>query len=261
MIASGKGGTGKSTVTAGLAACLASMGRRVLVIDADIGLRNLDLILGMHELVAFDFYDVMQRRCTLNDAVVSHPYIKNLSLLAAPTSVTPQHIDTRLFQAILRAVKPHYQYIFLDTAAGLDTAFQLTKDAADAAILVANTELISLRNAARAHQLLLQSGIDDCMLILNRVRPHQIAARETANIDEAMDMAGLPLLGLVPEDETVIACANRTSPLLWQGKTNAGQALMNIAKRLDGQIVQLPKKIKTSGSRFSAKKEERAKKQ
>ncbi len=250
VVTSGKGGTGKTTCTAAIASCLAGLGRRVLVIDGDIGLRNLDLVLGMNEQVPFDYNDVIQGRCTLNDAIVSHRKIKRLSLLAAPMSIMPGDIEPQVFRAIMRAVKPFYDYVLIDCAAGLDTAFQLAAGAAESAILVANTELVSLRDAARTHQLLREMNITDCRLIINRLRPHQIKAGEAANIDEAMDIAGLPLLGLVPEDETVIACANHTTPLVLQGKTAAGLAFLNIAKRIDGQTVQLPKKIKSSPSRF-----------
>ncbi|MCL2546086.1 MAG: septum site-determining protein MinD [Oscillospiraceae bacterium] len=251
-LASGKGGTGKSTLAAGIASYLAALGKRVLAVDADIGLRSLDVLLGMHESMAFDFNDVIERRCTLNDAVTAHPVLKRLSLLAAPNTIMPQEIDLNVFQAMMKPLRPHFDYILVDSAAGVDTAFQLAVSVADMVIVVANTELISLRDAARVHQLLLAEaeGQKQCRLVVNRVRPHQIVAGEAANIDEVMDMVGLPLLGLVPEDETVIACANHASPLILQGRTNAGQAMLDIARRIDGLYVPLPKKIRASASQF-----------
>jgi len=233
---------------------LAAMKKRVLAIDADIGLRNLDLVLGMNEQIAFDFYDVIQRHCTLNDAITNHARIKGLSLLAAPTAAQPSDVDASVFKAIVQAIKPYYDYILIDCAAGLDTAFKIALVAAEAAIIVANTEVVSLRDAARVHQLLKQSKVEENRLVLNRVRPHLIEAGLSANIDEAMDIAGLPLLGLVPEDETVIACANHAEPIILQGKTVAGTAYQDIAKRITGQNVQLPKKVKASPSRYVMQK-------
>ena len=250
-LASGKGGTGKSTLSAGIASYLAALGNKVLAIDVDIGLRSLDVLLGMHESVAFDFNDVIQQRCTLNDAVSAHPTLKRLSLLAAPNSAAPQDISVDIFRALLEPLRPHFDYIIIDSAAGVDTAFELAISCADMVIVVANTELISLRDAARVHQLLIEAGKTQCRLVVNRVRPHQIVAGEAANIDEVMDMVGLPLIGLVPEDETVIACANHATPLILQGQTNAGKSILDIAKRIEGKNVPLPKKIRATASQFN----------
>jgi len=249
-VTSGKGGAGKSTMTAGISSYLAVMGRRVLAVDADIGLCNLDVLLGMHQHTAFDFHDVMMRRCSLNDAVKAHPTITRLSLLGAPNNIPPQDINANIFKSMIEAMKPYFDYIFVDAAAGVDTAFHLAISAADMVLVVTNTELISLRDAARVNKLLMTADKSDARLIVNRVRPHQIMAGEASNIDEVIDTVGLPLIGLVPEDETVIACANHASPLILQGQTNAGQAILDIARRLDGNQVPLPKKIKASASQF-----------
>jgi septum site-determining protein MinD len=255
VVTSGKGGTGKTTVTAGVASCLAALGKKTVAVDADIGLRNLDIVIGRSDRVIMDFYDVMETRCSLADAIVSHPAVENLSILAAPVTASPQDIDPSGFNELIIRLKEEYDYCFIDCAAGLDTSFKLATGAADSAIVVSNTELLSLRDAARVSALLFEAGIEDVKLVVNRVRPYMVEHNEASNIDEAMDMTGLPLLGIVPEDETVIACANHASLVILQGRTEAGQGFLDIARRICGETVSLQKKIKVSPSRYDERKQ------
>ena len=253
VVTSGKGGTGKTTVTAGLASCLAALGKRVLAIDADIGLRNLDIVLGMSDCAVMDFHDAICGRCLPEEAVAKHPQMENLFLVAAPTSVLPKEICPLAFNGLVERLKAQYDFCFIDCAAGLDTAFQLAVGAADAAIVVTNTEAVGLRDAARVAALLEQRALRFVKLVVNRVRPYMVEEKDAADIDEAMDATGLPLLGIVPEDETVIACANHAVPIVLQGPTQAGRCLLSIARRLLGETVPIEKKIKVSASRFIKK--------
>ena len=230
VIASGKGGTGKTSLTGGIAAALARLGRKVLCIDMDIGLRNLDLSLGMSDRALMDFSDVVEGRCTLERAAVSHPDMPGLHLLTAPTRLNPG-ITAADISALLDTARQTYDYILLDAPAGLDEGFRLAGCSADRAIVVATSDASSLRDAQRTVGEL--SHIGQVHLVVNRVSP-KLLRRLRTTIDDAMDMAGLPLLGVVPEDPRVILAANMGRLLILTGRRGAANACLNIAKRLEG---------------------------
>lgn len=230
VIASGKGGTGKTSLTGGIAACLARLGRKVLCVDMDIGLRNLDISLGMSDRVLMDFSDVVEGRCTLERAAVSHPELPGLHLLTAPIRL-PDGVDEDGIARLLDAARQQFDYILLDAPAGLDSGFRLAACAADRAIVVATNDASSLRDAQRAVGEL--SHIRHVHLVVNRVQP-KLLRRLRTTIDDAMDTAGLPLLGVVPEDPKVVLAANRGKPLILTGRRGAANACLNIAKRIEG---------------------------
>lgn len=235
MVTSGKGGTGKTSLTAAVASCLAALGHRVLCIDLDIGLRNLDIALGLTDLALMDFSDVMARRCPLLTAVTDHPDIRGLSLLTAPLSLdTP---DTAGFCRLVEEAKEYYDFVFMDSPAGLKDGFRLAMAAADRAILVSATDPAALRDAQRTVSELL-GQIDELHLVMNRVQPRLIDKLRTS-IDNAMDTAGLPLLGVIPEDPTVTMAAAAGKPLVLMTCKGAAPAYLNIARRLLGRRVPL----------------------
>ena len=235
VVASGKGGTGKTSLTGGIAACLARLGRKVLCIDMDIGLRNLDISLGMTDRALMDFTDVVEGRCSLDRAAVCHPDMENLRLLTAPIRL-PDTVDSKGMTALLNAAKEQYDYILLDAPAGLDAGFRLAACAADRAIVVATNDASSLRDAHRTVGEL--SHISTVHLVMNRVQPKLLRKLRTT-IDDAMDSAGLPLLGVVPEDKTVILAANMGKPVIFTGRQGAANAYLNIAKRLEGRRIPI----------------------
>ena len=241
LVASGKGGTGKTTVTAGIATCLAALGRRVVCIDADVGLRNLDIVLGMTDLVALDFQDVLTGGAALREALYQHPRIPGLFLLAAPNDRQPGQIAPELFAEMIRALQKYSDYCLIDCAAGLGESFFLAAGACDHAIVVGALEPPALRDAARTAELLENLNLKSVWLALNRMRPELITIGDT-NVDDAMDIVGLPLLGLVPEDVSVIDASNRGIPLILYGQTGASLAMLRMAKRLDGERVPLTEK-------------------
>ena len=207
MITSGKGGTGKTSFTAGVGGCLAALGRQVLCIDLDIGLRNLDLVLGLSDQAVMDFSDVMDYRCPLGSAAVEQPDIKGLYLLTAPLSPD-----------------------------GLSGGFQLAMAAADRAIVVSAVDPAALRDAQRAVAEL--HNLTQLHLVMNRVQPKLIRKLHTS-IDSAMDAAGLPLLGVVPEDPAVTMAAASGVPVILTSYKGAAPAYLNISKRILGQRVPL----------------------
>ena len=232
-VTSGKGGTGKTSVTGGVAAALSLMGCRVLCIDMDIGLRNLDITLGLNDRALMDFSDVALGRCPLARAAVTHPELKNLSLLTAPMSL-PAGLTVDKVQSLLRTARGTYDYIFIDAPAGLGPGFRLAVCGADRALVVATNDASSLRDAQRAVAEL--EGVGQVHLVMNRIQPKLLRKLRTT-IDDAMNTAGLPLIGVVPEDPQVILCANQGIPLTSRGRRGAALACWNIAQRLEGSQV------------------------
>ena len=233
-ITSGKGGTGKTSITGGVACSLALMGRRVLCVDMDIGLRNLDISLGLNDRALMDFSDVALGRCPLARAAVEHPDLKGLSLLTAPMTL-PASLTAEKVTSLLNSAA-EYDYILIDSPAGLGAGFRLATCAVDRAIVISTNDASSLRDAQRTVSEL--DHMRQVHLVMNRIQT-KLLRRLRATIDDAMDAAGLPLIGVVPEDPYVILCANLGQPLTDRGKRGAALACWNIARRLEGQRVPI----------------------
>lgn len=236
-ITSGKGGTGKTSLTGGVASCLAALGWRVLCVDMDVGLRNLDLTLGMSDRALMDFTDVLSGRTTLEKAAVPHPVIQGLYLLTAPLTMPRDLITEEGLRNFLTRAKAQYDYVLMDAPAGLGGGFRMSVCGADRAIVVSTTDASALRDAQRTVGELTRS-LEHIHLVVNRVQPKLLRQLHTT-IDDAMDTAGLPLLGIVPEDPQVMLAANRGEPLILMARYGAARAYLNIARRLEGQRVPL----------------------
>lgn len=235
VVTSGKGGTGKTSITGGVSSCLARLGKSVLCIDMDIGLRNLDISLGLSDRALMDFSDVVLGRCSLEKAAVSHPDLPGLSLLTAPMSFTPQLTQWQV-QELLDEARKRYDYVMIDSPAGLGQGFQLATCGADRALVVSTNDASSLRDAQRTVAEL--DRLDQIHLVMNRIQPKLLRQLRTT-IDDAMDAAGLPLIGVVPEDPRVILSANQGRPLILGGRQGAANACLNIAKRIQGLRVPI----------------------
>ena len=234
-ITSGKGGTGKTSITSGVAASLALMDRQVLCVDMDIGLRNLDISLGLNDRALMDFSDVALGRCPLTRAVVEHPNLKGLSLLTAPMSL-PASLTPDKVRSLLQEGRPNYDYILIDSPAGLGPGFRLATCGVDRAIVIATNDASSLRDAQRTVAEL--EHLRTIHLVMNRIQTKLLRKLRTT-IDDAMDAAGLPLIGVVPEDPQVILCANLGQPLTTRGRRGAALACWNIAQRLEGKRIPI----------------------
>lgn len=232
-VLSGKGGTGKTSVCAGIATTLAKEGKTVLCIDCDVGLRNLDISLGLSDSGALSFLDVSQGHYPL-DRAAKHPQYPRLFFLTAPMNCPVETIDPIAFRDMLYEARKEFDYIFLDAPAGVDAGFRLVSQAADRFLLVTGAGPAAMRDAARVGDLLELMGKKDVRLIVNRV-DKKLLSTVRVTIDDVMDTAGLPLMGIVPEDPGITLAASFGHPLLrFAPNCPAAKAFGRIAKRIQG---------------------------
>lgn len=232
-VLSGKGGTGKTSVCAGVATALAEESLRILCIDCDVGLRNLDINLGLSEAAAPSFLEVMDGSTSL-DWSFQHPMYPSLWFLTAPMNCSVEEIDPDSFCAMLRRARASFDYIFLDAPAGVDAGFRLVSKAADRFLLVTGSGPASIRDAARVGDLLELMGKRNIRLIVNRVDRDMLETLRLT-IDDVMDNTGLPLAGVVPEDPYItLAAAFHTPVLKYAKRCGAVKAFRRIAKRVQG---------------------------
>ena len=233
---SGKGGTGKTTLCAAVAGFLASGGANVLCIDLDVGLRNLDISLGMRDESSVSFTDVINGNCALSDAPV-HPLFPSLRLLTAPVA-EPEEVQPDNFFSLLAVARETCDWILLDAPAGIGSLFRLAMRRADRTVVVTQADPASMRDAERTGALAIELGPQWVRVVVNRVDP-RLYRRLRTNVDDIMDTVGLPLLGLVPENADVLLAASWGVPLCSAAGCPAARACSNIARRLKGESVPL----------------------
>lgn len=237
-IVSGKGGVGKSALCANLSLALAMGDKRVVCIDCDTGLNNLDLALGMEEKTIFDLSDVLEERCPLHKALVSHPRFRSLSLIPAAADFRAK-IEGKKLRALCKELAATCDFVLLDCPAGLGEGFAAAIAAADRAIVVATPDITAIRDAGRAASLIAAEEKIPVQLVVNRMRPAFVKKGYFDNVDSIMDEIGLPLLGILPEDEKVTVCCNRRLNLLEERKAVSADPFRRIADRLCGKQVPL----------------------
>lgn len=236
---SGKGGTGKTSVCAGIATSLAKEGKTVLCIDCDIGLRNLDIALGMDDEPVLNFLDITHGHYLL-EQLQSHPRFPTLWFLTAPVNIQADEINEEAFAVMIQKAKGIFDYILMDAPAGVDAGFRLTAMNADRIFVITNADPASNRDAGRIGQLLELMGRANVRLIVNRISPKLVEAL-SQNVDDIMDETGLPLIGVVPEDSSVLIAAANRMPLLMYTRRGAAAAFRRISRRIQG--VHTPIKI------------------
>ena len=241
VVTSGKGGVGKTTATANLGAALAMRGKRVLLIDGDIGLRNLDIAMGMEGGIVYDLVDVVREECDFHKAILRHRSIDGLYLM--PTSQTRDKtaVTKTQMKTLLKKLRPEFDFILIDCPAGIEQGFENAAAGADSAIIVTTPELSGLRDADRVIALLEKQELTELKLIINRLRPGLIKKGLMPDVEEILDYLSVDLLGAVPEDENIIIAANSTLLVAADPKSQAGQAYRNMAARLCGEEVELIK--------------------
>lgn len=234
---SGKGGTGKTTLTAAVAGAMAKRGRQVLCIDLDVGLRNLDISLAMRDEASISFLDVIEGRCTLAQAP-EHPMVPGLRLLTAPVGLEPEALSEARFVDLLNKAREAFDWVLIDAPAGVGALFRLALSRAGRAVVVTQADPACLRDARRAGILAAQLGVPWIRVVVNRVNA-RLYRRLSTNVDDIMDAVGLPLLGLVPEHPDVLTAATWGIPLCNVLSCRAVDACTNIARRLEGESVPL----------------------
>jgi septum site-determining protein MinD len=240
LICSGKGGVGKTTLTANLGIALARLGQRTAVLDADFGLRNLDLLLGLENRIVYTAQEVLAGSCRLEQALVKHKQEPNLALLPAGNPRMLEWLQPEDMQRIVALLSESHDVVLIDCPAGIEDGFKNAMAAAREAIVITTPEVSAVRDADRVIGLLNTNGIQPIQLVLNRVRPKMMANQEMLAVDDVTDILALPLLGLVLEDEQVIVSTNRGEPLTLNGSHSpAAQAYANIARRICGEEVPL----------------------
>ncbi|MCU0565678.1 MAG: septum site-determining protein MinD [Oculatellaceae cyanobacterium Prado106] len=240
VVTSGKGGVGKTTCTANLGMALAQRGRKVAVIDADFGLRNLDLLLGLENRIVYTAVEVLAGECRLDQALVKDKRQPNLALLPAAQNRTKEAVTPEQMKKLVAALAQSYEYVLIDSPAGIEMGFQNAIAPAREAIIVTTPEISAVRDADRVVGLLEANDVRRMHLVVNRLRPSMVEQDMMMSVKDVQEILAIPLLGVVPDDEKVIVSTNRGEPLvLSQTSSLAGIALNNIVRRLEGEKVPL----------------------
>ena len=237
VVTSGKGGVGKTTTTANIGTALALYGRKVLLVDTDIGLRNLDVVLGLENRIVYDIVDVIEGFCRLRQAVIKDKRFENLFLLPAAqtrdkTAVSPSQMIT-----LCDEMKKDFDYVIIDCPAGIEQGFKNAIAGAQKAIVVTTPEVSAVRDADRIIGLLEANEIRDPGLLINRVKPDMIKRGDMMNIDDIIDILAISLVGIVPDDDKILVSTNKGEPAVTDKRSIAGRAYNNIARRLMGEEV------------------------
>jgi septum site-determining protein MinD len=237
-VTSGKGGVGKTTLTANLGVALAALGKKVVTIDADIGLRNLDIIMGLENRIVYDLIDVIEGRCKLRQAMVKHKQYQSLYLLPAAQTRDKTALKPVQMIRLAEALKKEFDFILIDSPAGIERGFQNAIAAADEVLIVTNPEISSVRDADRVIGIIeAKSKNIPAHLVLNRIKPEMIKRGEMLSADDVMEILAIKIIGIIPEDETVLIAGNTGNP---GTAAKASIEFNNIARRLNGEPVPFP---------------------
>lgn len=241
VITSGKGGVGKTTSTANIGTALAKNGARVAMIDTDIGLRNLDLLMGLENRIVYTLVDYLEEKCKLQQALVKDKKNPNLALLAAAQTSDKTAVSADQMRDICNSLKEDFDFVLVDSPAGIEQGFQNAIAGANEAIIVTTPEMAAVRDADRIIGLLeANEEIINYKLVLNRVRPKMIQSNDMLSVNDVTDILSVKLLGVIPEDENIIVSTNRGEPIVNMENTKAGMAYNNISRRLLGEEVAIP---------------------
>ncbi len=239
VITSGKGGVGKTTTTANIGAALAMDGKKVVLLDADIGLRNLDVVLGLENRIVYDLIDVTEGTCRLKQALVRDKRFEGLYLLPAAQTRDKNAVSPKQMQDLCKDLKEQFDYILIDCPAGIEQGFKNAVAGADRAIVVTIPEVSAVRDADRIIGLLASNGLPYPELIINRLRIDMVIRGDMMNIDDTIDILGIDLLGVVPDDEHIVVSTNKGEPVVANDSSLAGKAYRNMAKRICGERVPI----------------------
>lgn len=236
-ISSGKGGVGKTTSVANIAVALAARGQRVACLDGDIGLRNLDVVMGLENRIVYDLVDVIEGRCRLRQAMIRDKRLPELYLIPAAQTRDKTAVSPSDMVRLCDELRPEVDWILIDSPAGIERGFKNAIAAADRVLVVTNPDVSAVRDADRVVGILDAEEKGPASLVINRVNLDMVKRGDMLSVDDVLDLLAIDLIGIVPEDENVIVASNKGQPLALDTKNRAGQAFQNIARRLMGEQV------------------------
>src|SRR5690554_5135572 len=236
-ITSGKGGVGKTTVTANLAAALAILGKRVVAIDADIGLRNLDVVMGLENRIVYDLVDVVEGRCRMRQAMIRDKRLPELYLIPAAQTRDKNAVSPSDMLRLADELRQEFDWIMIDSPAGIERGFRNAIAPADIVLVVTNPEVSAVRDADRIIGLVEAEEKGPPRLVINRVKPDMVRRGDMLSADDVLELLAIELIGMVPDDDAVVMNTNRGMPVVLDNRSRAGQAFRNIAQRLQGENV------------------------
>lgn len=236
-VTSGKGGVGKTTAVANIAVGLASLGQRVVCIDGDIGLRNLDVVLGLENRIVYDLVDVVEGRCRLRQAMIRDKRLPELYLIPAAQTRDKSAVSPSDMVRLCDELRQESDWIIIDSPAGIERGFRNSIAAADQVLVMTNPEVSAVRDADRVIGILDAEEKGPALLVINRIKPAMVKRGDMLSVEDVLDLLAIQLVGIVPEDENVIVASNRGTPMAFDNKSKAGQAFHNIANRLMGKEV------------------------
>ena len=236
-VTSGKGGVGKTTATANLGVALASGGEKVVCVDADIGLRNLDVVLGLENRIVYDLVDVVEGRCRLRQALIRDKRLPELFLIPAAQTRDKSAVSPSDMVRLCDELRHEFDWILIDSPAGIERGFRNAIAPADVVMVVTNPEVSAVRDADRIIGLIEAEEKGPARLMINRIKPDMVRRGDMLSADDVLELLAVELIGLIPEDENVVMSTNRGVPVALNGKSRAGQAFRNVARRLRGEEV------------------------
>ncbi len=236
-VTSGKGGVGKTTATANIGAALADFGHKVVCIDGDIGLRNLDVVLGLENRIVYDLVDVVEGRCRLRQAMIRDKRMPELYLIPAAQTRDKSAVSPSDMVRLCDELRPDYDWVLIDSPAGIERGFRNALAPADIVIVITNPEVSAVRDADRIIGLVEAEEKGPAQLVINRIKPDMVRRGDMLTVDDVLELLAVKLVGLVPDDEIVVVSTNRGMPVVLDGRSKAGQAFRNIARRLKGDQV------------------------
>lgn len=237
VITSGKGGVGKTTTTANIGTALAMNGCHVVLVDADIGLRNLDVVMGLENRIVYDLVDVTHGRCRLRQALIRDRRFENLYLLPAAQTKDKNAVSPDQMKELCEELKKESDYIFVDCPAGIEQGFRNAVSGAERAIVVTTPEVAAVRDADRIIGLLEAAEVQNPLLVINRIRPQMVKSGDMLDVEDVIEHLAIDLLGIVPDDESIIVSTNRGEPAVLNDHSKAGKAYRNISRRIAGEEV------------------------